>query len=366
MSDGVAGFPGGGYQYVVQRDRVERVLIVGQGLAGTALAWRLEERGVPFLIVDGEEPVTSSKIAAGLITPITGMRISLSKGYAEQWPEAVLFYRRLEALLGGSFFHELRHVRLFKNEVEPDRWMAKCGREEFRPFLSGEELALHAEVFRNPCGGFEMTGAGRLDTAQYLALSREHFHRAGCYERGEVNEVDRTDLGVEWQGRKFSHVVWCIGWQAAKHPQFEWVPFKVARGAILSVKADVGEELRVVHHGCWMVPLGRGMLRVGSTYDTDFVEPHKVTSGDRKVLHQRMNAALRVPFEVLDSASAVRPIIAAQRTLIGRHPANDRVCFFNGLASKGALRAPHFARLLSEHLLDGAPLPVECDLRSNF
>jgi len=54
-------------------------LILGQGLAGTAIAWRLWERGLPFLIVDRDEPVTSSKIAAGLLTPITGMRMSLNE-----------------------------------------------------------------------------------------------------------------------------------------------------------------------------------------------------------------------------------------------------------------------------------------------
>ncbi len=47
------------------------ILIVGQGLAGTAVAWQLWERGVPFLVVDPNEASTCSKVAAGLVTPIT-------------------------------------------------------------------------------------------------------------------------------------------------------------------------------------------------------------------------------------------------------------------------------------------------------
>ena len=341
-------------------------MIVGQGLAGTALAWRLWKRGVAFLIVDREEPVTSSKIAAGLLTPVTGMRISLSKGYADQWPAAVEFYRELEVRLGASFFHEVPHVRLFKNEVETGRWMAKREREEFAPFVHHSEPLLDETVFRNPRGGFEMKNAGRLDTEIYLALSRRHFQGEECYECGDVCDVISTENGVRWSGQSFSHVVWCHGWEAAAHPMFRWVPFKSARGTILRVKADLGDEQRVVHHGCWMVPQGQGMVRVGSTYDTALMDPFVTTKADIEILAQRMNTALKVPHEVCEFASAVRPIIAAQRTLIGRHPADDRICFFNGLASKGALRAPHYARLLSEHLLDGAPLPVECDLRSNL
>ena len=58
-----------------------RILIIGGGLAGMALAWRLHERGVPFLIVDRDEPLTSSKVAAGLVAPITGLRLTLNWRY---------------------------------------------------------------------------------------------------------------------------------------------------------------------------------------------------------------------------------------------------------------------------------------------
>ena len=45
--------------------------IVGQGLAGTCLAWALWRRGVEFALVDPGGG-GSSRIAAGMINPITG------------------------------------------------------------------------------------------------------------------------------------------------------------------------------------------------------------------------------------------------------------------------------------------------------
>ena len=53
-------------------------LIVGQGLAGSLLAWELLARGKRVFVVDRDEPDTSSKVAAGIVTPITGQRVAPS------------------------------------------------------------------------------------------------------------------------------------------------------------------------------------------------------------------------------------------------------------------------------------------------
>ena len=94
-----------------------RFLIIGQGLAGTALAWRLWQRGVPFVIVDRDEAVTCSKIAAGLVTPITGMRLNLNWRFEEQRKEAAAFYQEVERETGVRVYFELNQVRLFRDEV---------------------------------------------------------------------------------------------------------------------------------------------------------------------------------------------------------------------------------------------------------
>src|SRR5882757_4219331 len=100
------------------RNPQSAILIAGQGLAGTALAWRLWERGVPFVIVDPNDEVTASKIAAGLVTPVTGQRLNLSWRIFELLPEALAFYDRVEKQLGAKFYHVGDCVRLLKDERE--------------------------------------------------------------------------------------------------------------------------------------------------------------------------------------------------------------------------------------------------------
>ena len=71
-----------------------------RGLAGTALGWALHERGAPFVIVDPNEKQTCSRIAAGLVTPITGKRVKPSWRVDELLPVALEHYRKVEKLLG--------------------------------------------------------------------------------------------------------------------------------------------------------------------------------------------------------------------------------------------------------------------------
>ena len=54
-------------------------LIIGQGICGTMLSWFLHKEGKTFLIIDDNNENASSKIAAGIINPVTGRR------YAYTW-----------------------------------------------------------------------------------------------------------------------------------------------------------------------------------------------------------------------------------------------------------------------------------------
>ncbi|HVK96450.1 MAG TPA: FAD-dependent oxidoreductase, partial [Flavisolibacter sp.] len=50
------------------------VLIIGQGISGTMLSWFLQKEGKSFLVIDDKQPNAASKIAAGIINPVTGRR----------------------------------------------------------------------------------------------------------------------------------------------------------------------------------------------------------------------------------------------------------------------------------------------------
>lgn len=345
-----------------------RLLIIGQGLAGTALAWRLHACGVPFLIVDRDEPQTSSKVAAGLVTPITGMRLNLNWRYEMLYPEALAFYRDCETILGQSFYHEVPIVRLLRDEKALALWEKRRLQPEVQPYLKAVKGPLVDEtVFANPHGGFQQQQGGWLDTAAFLNASRTFFQGLGVWRAGEVtvDSLVPSDSSVLWNGESFATAIFCTGWEAARHPWFDWLPFQSAQGTVLGVQADTGGECRIINRGCWLLPRGDGTLRVGPTYDLNFTDPHTPSPQSLAGLETKLRALFLRDFTITSHQTGVRPIIRGRQALIGRHPGRPRIAFMNGLGSKGVLRAPWVAGRLVEHLLDGAEIEPGMDLAEN-
>src|SRR4029079_6360252 len=55
------------------------VIIVGQGISGTMLSWFLQKENKSFIVFDEVREHSASRVAAGIINPVTGRR------YAYTW-----------------------------------------------------------------------------------------------------------------------------------------------------------------------------------------------------------------------------------------------------------------------------------------
>ena len=87
-------------------------LIIGQGLAGSLLAWELIQRDCKVVIIDnGKE--NASLVAAGLINPITGMRFVKSTDIDTLLPIAKQCYSQLADVFQQTFYIEKPMLRHF-------------------------------------------------------------------------------------------------------------------------------------------------------------------------------------------------------------------------------------------------------------
>ena len=308
------------------------VAIVGGGLAGTALAWTLRPRRV--LLIDRDEPVTSSKIAAGLITPITGKRLAVAERWGELWATAVAFYRRVEVETGATFFHEAPAVRLFADAAERELF-------EKRSFSAVGHVS---NVPVHDFGGFQMPAA-RLDVPHFLAVSRPQFaHLTADIDPVRDVEVLPDRVRLPRLGVEASHLVFCQG--CAANPHFPDVAFNAAKGEILTLRIPGLAETRVVHRGVWLVPLGDERFLAGSTYEWDQLDTQP-TPARRDEICARVRAFVGLPFEVIGHTAAVRPVLTTGKPVA---ELRGRLGIFNGLGSKGALLAPSAARELTRRL----------------
>jgi glycine oxidase len=334
-------------------------IVIGQGLAGTTLAWQLLRRGFRVLVIDRESGNSASRIAAGLVTPVTGKRLARSWQLDEVYPAAVAFYRWVETQTGDSFFHEQPSIRLFQDGTEREEYHRRAV-QVLAGLVCLSETPVNPEWFLAPLGGFEMPTAARLDVSRYLDLSREYFRQRNDYLCADIapdRDLELATDGVSLPrcGLKSRALIFCRGYAPADDPWFGGIRFNAAKGEILSLRIPELRETRIVHRGVWLAPDGNEIYRAGSTYEWDDLQPTPTNRG-RTEIETRLRSFLRVPFEVIDHRAAIRPVIDAGFPVLGQHPLHPQLAYFNGLGSKGSLLAPFFAEQLASCLAVGGKI----------
>ena len=325
------------------------MIVVGAGLAGTTLAWQLRRRGRSFALVDKAEAVTSSRVAAGLMTPITGKRLTKTWRYDDLFPTAAAFYRGVEAETGARFFHPRPIVRVLKNDRERATFGQKCG--EFGDLVRAPAPPLNPDWFP-VSDGFEMPTAAQLDVPKYLDASRVSFDEQFVEADVAPEDIAESADGVALPrlGLRADRLIFCQGFAASRNPLTSDLPFRAAKGEILTVRIGDFDERRTVNDGHWLTPAEPDLWRFGATYSwNDF--SNTPTAEARIKLEIGLKAMVNRPFEVVDQQAAVRPILAGQKPWIGLLD-GSRIGVFNGLGSKGSLMAPHFAGELADRLAD--------------
>ena len=185
------------------------------------LAWELWRRGVDFQIVDRECGIAASRIAAGLVNPVTGKNFEPSPMIGDFLPEALEFYRWIEGRLGVGLWHPMPIMRLAGNDDEWAKMRAKAARADVEVWV-GRELA--KQEIGEWLGGFEIRGGGRFDVGSFVDRSREFFQAQGIYRKDEIR-FDRDEVTR----------VWCDG--AAGLVSGRHGESRCAKGEILTVRA---------------------------------------------------------------------------------------------------------------------------------
>ncbi|MFK7779067.1 MAG: FAD-binding oxidoreductase [Gimesia sp.] len=340
-------------------------IIVGQGLAGTALGWTLQQRGYRVLIIDRCEPTTSSQIAAGLITPITGMRLVVSWRLDEFLPFATDFYRQIEQKTDSHFFELKPMLRLFSSEQEQEQYR-KRSETHFPELVSVPQPLANECAFEISRGGFEMTQGGQLDVPTYLCVSREHFSKQDHFLEADLDpshdlEIESDHVILPRWNIAADKIIFCEGIHGQQNPWFKSVPFEGAKGEILTLKIPGLTERRVVHRGVWLAHWKDDLFRAGSTYDREHLDCEPTVAG-REEICARLSEFLKLPFKVVDHRAAVRPVIRGRLPIMGLHPTEPCVGFFNGFASKGSLQTPWMADYFVNVLEGKQPLDKQLDL----
>lgn len=339
-------------------------LIIGQGLAGSAVAMRALNRGYRIQVLDEPLENRSSQVAAGLFNPITGRKMVKTWLADEIFPALHEFYPQVEQLTGERFFYPTPVYRPFVSIEEQNEWMGKSSDKSHRSYI-GQLATSHAfgDQVNDDFGGITVKQSGYLDTRSYLASVRRFLLERAAFEQCTFDAV-KLEIGldgVRYENLKAKKIIFCQGVANSSNPWFKAVPVKALKGEFLTVQSEWKNDV-ILNRGVYMVP-GPNQVewRVGATYNRNDHEPG-ITAWARNELTLKLMDLIRIPYDITGQQWGLRPTTPDRRPILGVHPNHKSLIIFNGLGTKGVSLAPYFSEVLFRWLENRGPLNLEAEV----
>lgn len=340
--------------------------IIGQGLAGTTLAWHLLEKGATVKIFDQGKKHTSSWAAAGLYNPVTGRKMVKTWMADQLFPYLQSFYQQIENKTHSQFLHPKPIYRPFLSVEEQNDWLVQANNKAYAPFV--EQVAsksMFPESVNDAYGGLLLQQSGYLDVNNYLDASRRFFSQKGVFEQLSI-DYDQLIIGedhVEIGEQSATKIICCEGPDTTENPFFNWLPFSPVKGELLLIKP--AEPLEVVYNrGIFVLPVGE-LCKVGSTYNHQDLTYQPTKSG-RQYLEEKLEKLCKFRYETVGQIAGVRPATQDRKPFVGMHPKYKPLAIFNGLGTKGVSLAPYFAREFTEVLLSGQSMQEAVNIQRYY
>ena len=339
-------------------------LIVGQGICGSMLSWYLHKEGKTFMVIDEPQPNTASKVAAGLINPVTGRRYSYSWMIETIMPFAVSAYEELETYFDEKLVYKKHIIDFFPN---PD------ARINFLNRLNENDTFLHSypdqnhfnQYFHYDFGCGEISPSYTVDLGLLLSLWRQQLQRL-AYLREEPFEqaaLAYEEESIRYLGITAKKIFFCEGAAAISNQWFSLLPFARNKGEAIIINCPDLTNEHICKKGLLLVPLpGPGFFWVGSNYLWEFEDDLPSQQFHRQVTGL-LDEWLKKTYRIVEHKAALRPATLERRPFVGLHPASPAIGILNGMGTKGTSLAPFFAHQLVQHLVHGLPITPEADVR---
>ena len=398
-------------------------IIVGQGIAGSILAYLLRENGQKVVVIDQntEGSLSSSKIAAGVINPITGRRFVKSWYVDALLPSAKQTYQALEKVLNIPIWHERRLIRTLTNAEEENNFLLRRTYPDYQMYcgeshaalaeFEGDSLKRDPSVFNNFYAFAETKNGAQVNLPLLVSKLRTYFIENQIFmnEQFSFNDLTIEENTVIYKNIKAKKIIFAEGAAAIQNPYFSWLPFNLDKGELLLVRIPNLNLTAIFKHKISIVPLhdidnevenapntegssdfGFRMSDVGmaSKNPTSKIQNPKYTEGSyfenlywvgatnawhfendvptnahKQLILGELHEILNCPFEVIAHHAAIRPTVKDRRPFIGQHPQFPVLGIFNGFGTKGASLVPFFAAQFVDNLLNGTSLEKEVDIR---
>lgn len=310
-------------------------------------------RGKRVFIFDSPKPNRATSVAAGSINPVSFKRVILSWRASSMMNSAERFYSALEEKYRESFLRTIPAQRVHASEEEAQLWVKRELEEPIGKYIKPSTTN---ENIIAPNGSGVIPKCLWLNTQRLLELHESRWDKSGLMNRASVDEISYSSDGlVQVNDKTGRTVIHCTG---AFHALPGLVP---VQGEVLTLHIPELSLTESIHRGCFLIPLGNDMYRLGSTFEWNDVWSGP-TDKARAELIDKLSILINRPVTIVDHWAGTRPTTKDRRPLIGSLRDQPGQYVLNGLGSKGAMIAPWCAQHLSDHLIRGKSLDPEVDI----
>jgi glycine oxidase len=353
-----------------------RVVVVGGGVIGQAIAWRVAASGAEVVVVDPRPGRAASWVAAGMLAPVAEAGpgeeavTALNRASAARWPA---FAAALADASGLDPGYTTRGTLLVARDGDDVEELAQAARRHEAAGLPAERLRSREARQWEPALGPHVRGAlwlpddHQVDNRAVLAALAEAGRRAGVRTVARpATRLTGREVVLDGGDRLAADVV--VAATGAWPPPVEVdgepfaVPVRPVKGQILRLRATstaVFPTRSIRALDCYIVPRRHGEIVVGATveeqgYDTT------VTAGG--VLDLLRNAWEVVPglaeAAFVEAIAGLRPGTPDNVPVIGRVGGDRGPVLALGHYRHGVLLAPLTADLVAGLVRDGTTAPA--------
>ncbi len=335
-------------------------LVIGQGTAGSMIAYYLDKANAKFKVIDDGNKTSSSIVAAGIVNPITGKRYVKSWRIDEFLPFAKKAYEDIEKLIDSKILVERNIVRLLKDQGQENDWMSRTATAGYEQYCLEEAdfSKFEGKVTMGLSFG-EIQKSFQVRLFDFLPKYRSILESKNQYIKDTFDFANLiiNDDYIEYNGIKAKRIIFAEGYRVIYNPYFNDMPFVPAKGEILLVRIPNADFHKMLKHNLYIVPMYDDIYWIGSNYQWDFTD--SLPSPDKiQKMKEILDQVLTVPYEIVDHQAGIRPSFKNRRPTILHHPKYENLILFNGLGAKGTSLAPYWAHHLVEHLINGTNIEI--------
>lgn len=337
-------------------------IIVGQGISGTFLSYYLLKAGKKVLVVDEYNPVSASRIASGVINPVTGRRVVTTWMIDELLPFAMHAYDDVGSAIGYNLATEVNMVNFHASEQMQSAWYSRMA--EGCEYISGGSNAQnYREFFHMPYGIGLTYPCLLIDLELLLGEWRQLLKLAGNLweEKFRMEDVHIGVDAVAYKGIYAEKLILCNGIHGFNNPYFSKLPYTYNKGEVLILEINGLPPSAIYKYGISLVPLGNDTFWAGSSFEWDYMTEGP-TELFRRDIENTLNKWLKLPYRVLDHKASIRPASVERKPFVGLHPDKPAVGILNGMGTKGCSLAPFFASQFADFLISGTKIIPEADV----